>query len=96
MPDDERQVFVTALVRRWITYERQRHRVPRRQANLLGPRQTPLDKPVVPEPALHGWARQLTQEWNISTDDLPGMFDQLNRGQSAKVVNADDIPCGCG
>jgi len=93
LPDDERHDFVTALVRQWITYDGN-------ATAFLGDRQiylvlgqTPLGKPVVvPESALHGWARQLTQEWKISTDDLPDVFDQLNRGQSAEVVNADGIP----
>ena len=54
---------------------------------------TPLGKPVIiPEPALDGWMKQLTQDWKISPDDLPDVTDQLNRGQSAEVINQDGIP----
>ncbi len=39
-----------------------------------------------------GWVRELTEEWKVSPDDLPDIFDQLNRGQSAEAVNGDGIP----
>jgi len=54
---------------------------------------TPLGKPhPVPEPCLSGWVKQLTQDWKLDPDDLPDIFDQLNRGQSAEVTNAEGIP----
>jgi hypothetical protein len=93
LPSDERNDVVTALVRQWITYDGHATVfLPDRQIYLvLG--HTPLGKPVVvPEPGLHGWARQLTQDWQVAPDDLPDVFDQLNRGQSAEVVSAAGVP----
>jgi hypothetical protein len=54
---------------------------------------TPLGRPcVVPEPAGPGWVRRLTRDWKVSPDDLPEVLDQLNRGQSAEVVNGGGVP----
>lgn len=93
VPDDERDEFVTSLVRQWITYDGNATLfVGERQVFLvLG--QTPLGKPcIVPEPGLAGWVEQLRRDWKISPDDLPEVLDQLNRGQSAEVINGDGIP----
>ena len=92
-PEDERADYVTSLVRQWITYDGH-------ATLLLGDRQvylvlgrTPLGNPcIVPEPGLSGWVRELTEDWQISPDDIPGLIDQLNRGQSAEAVNAEGIP----
>jgi hypothetical protein len=91
--DEERNELVTSLVRQWVTYSGH-------STLFIGDRQiyldianTPLGKPViVPEPALHGWTRQLTEDWKVDPDDLPGVFEQLNRGQSTEVVNTDGVP----
>jgi ribosomal protein S27E len=93
VPDDERDEFVTSLVRQWITYDGNATAfVGERQAYLVLGR-TPLGKPcVVPEPGLAGWVEQLRRDWRIGPDDLPEVLDQLNRGQSAEVVNGDGIP----
>jgi hypothetical protein len=54
---------------------------------------TPLGKPcIIPEPGLHGWMNRLREDWKISPADLPEVIDQLNRGQSAEVVNSDGVP----
>lgn len=91
--DEQRDEIVTSLVRQWVTYDG--------HATLfLGDRQcyldiarTPLGKPVVvPEPALRGWTRQLIEDWKVDPEDLPGMFEQLNRGQSAEVINIAGMP----
>jgi hypothetical protein len=91
--DSEQGDFATSLVRQWITYDG--------NATLfLGQRQiyvmlgnTPLGKPVpIPEPAAHGWINQLARDWSVSSDDLPEIFGQLNRGQSAETVNGDGVP----
>jgi hypothetical protein len=85
--------LATSLVRQWITYDG--------NATLfLGERQlylvldkTLLGKPcLIPEPALPGWTKGLLRDWKIQPEDLSEVFDQLNRGQSAEVVNADELP----
>src|SRR5262249_40433671 len=93
IPEGERADFATSLVRQWITYDGSATVfVGGRQVYLVLGR-TPLAKPcVVPEPALYGWIKQLTRDWKISPDDLPEVLDQLNRGQSAEVVNGDGVP----
>jgi len=54
---------------------------------------TPLGKScIIPAPGLVGWTKQLTEDWKIDPDDLDEIFDQLNRGQSAEVINGDGIP----
>lgn len=93
LTDDERGEFTTSLVRQWVTYDGN-------AALFLGDRQfylvlgrTPLGRPVVtPEPALPGWVRDLTGDWKVDPDELPGVFEQLNRGQSAEVVNGEGVP----
>jgi hypothetical protein len=93
IPQGEREDFVTSLVRQWLTYDGT-------AAVFLGDEQvylalgrTPLGRPCVdPEPAGQGWVRRLTRDWRISPEDLPEVLDQLNRGQSAEVVNGDGVP----
>jgi hypothetical protein len=93
IPEGQREDIATSLVRQWLTCdgnatvflgEEQVHLV-------LG--RTPLGRPcAVPEWAGHGWVRQLTRDWWVSPDDLPEVLGQLNRGQSAEVVNEDGVP----
>jgi hypothetical protein len=91
--ESERQDYVTSLVRQWITYDGNATLFTDEHQVYLVLGKTPLGKPcVVPEPGLPGWMNQLTQDWKINPDDLPCIIDQLNRGQSAEVTNADGIP----
>jgi hypothetical protein len=93
IPEDERRDFVTSLVRQWVTYDGNATVFVGNQQVYLVLGKTPLGKPcIVPEPGLHGWTKQLTGDWKVSPDDLPAVFDQLNRGQSAEVVNGDGTP----
>jgi hypothetical protein len=93
IPEGERGDLATSLVRQWITYGG-------RATLFLGERQvylvlgrTPLGKPcVVREPAPQGWLKQLTLGWKVRPDDLPAALGQLNRGQSAEVINGEDVP----
>jgi hypothetical protein len=93
IPEGEREEFATSLVRQWLTYDGS-------AAVFLGEEQvyavlgrTPLGRPcVLPEPAGSGWVRRLTRDWKVSPDDLPEVLDQLNRGQSAEVVNGAGVP----
>jgi len=93
IPEGEREDVATSLVRQWITYDGSATLFVGEQQVYLDLGRTPLGNPcVVPEPALQGWMRQLTQDWKVSPDDLPEILDQLNRGQSAEVVNGDGVP----
>lgn len=93
LPDGERQDFVTSLVRQWISYDGHAtffiagHQVD------FPLRYTPLGKPCcLPVPVLTDWTPVLTGDWKISPDELPEIYEQLNRGQSTEVTNRDGIP----
>jgi hypothetical protein len=93
VPDDEREDFVTSLVRQWVTYDGCASVFFDEEQFYLVLRQPPLGKPcVMAEPAPPGWLSELTREWKLSPDDLPDVLDQLNRGQSAEVVNSEGLP----
>jgi hypothetical protein len=93
IPEREREDLVTSLVRQWITYEGHATLFVGEQQVYLVLGKTPLGKPcLVPEPALPGWMNRLREDWKISPDDLPDILDQLNRGQSAEVINGDGVP----
>jgi hypothetical protein len=54
---------------------------------------TPFGEPyIVPEPPLYGRVNRLREDWKISSDELPDIIDQLNRGQGAEVINSDGVP----
>ena len=93
IPEAEWGDLATSLVRQWVSYDGNATLfLGGRQVYLvLG--QTPLGKPcVVPLAAPEGWLKQLSREWKVRSDDLPEVLDQLNRGQSAEVINADGVP----
>ena len=93
LPGGERADVATSLVRQWLTYEGHATLFLDDEQVYLDLGRTPLGKPcVVPEPAGHGWVRQLARDWKVHPDDLPEVLDQLNRGQSAEVVSADGVP----
>lgn len=93
IPDDERNDCVTSLVRQWITYDGNATVFLGDQQIYLVLGKTPLGQPcIVPAPALGRWTKQLTQDWKIDPDDFPDIFEQLNRGQSAEVINSDGVP----
>lgn len=93
IPEDEQRDLATSLVRQWITYEG-------KAVLFLGQRQsyhclgrTPLGKRTVStEYVPPDWNRVLTEDWKISPDDLPNVFEQLNCGQSAEITNTEGIP----
>ncbi len=93
IPEDERRDLATSLVRQWITYDG-------RATLFLGGEQvyfilgrTPLGRfTLKPVPGLPGWLGQLTADWRIHPDALPEVFEQLNRAQSAEVINEDGVP----
>jgi hypothetical protein len=91
--EEEREDVATSLVRQWLTCEGNATLFLGEEQVYLVLGRTPLGKPCVfPESAGHGWVRQLTRDWKISPDELPEILGQLNRGQSAEVVNADGVP----
>ncbi|MBI3467474.1 MAG: hypothetical protein HY000_31075, partial [Planctomycetes bacterium] len=90
---DEREDGVTSLVRQWMTYDGNATVFIGDQQVYLTLGKTPLGRPcIVPEPAFATWTKQLTLDWGIDPDDLEDVFDQLNRGQSAEVINSDGVP----
>jgi hypothetical protein len=91
--ESDQEDFTTSLVRQWITYGGNATLfLEEQQINFfLG--QTPLGKPrVQPEPGRPGWVNQLTQDWKISSEQIPDILNLLNRGQSAEVTNAVGLP----
>ncbi len=92
VPASGREDLATSLVRQWVTYDGQACLFLGGQAVSFTLGRTPLGKPrVALEPGLPGWMSQLTRDWKIAADDLPGVLDQLNRGQSAEVTNAEGV-----
>jgi hypothetical protein len=93
LPPGEQGDLATSLVRQWVTYDGHACLFLVGQVVYFDLGRTPLGKPrLVPEPGLPGWLNVLTRHWKIEPDDLPGIFDQLNRGQSAEVTNAEGVP----
>lgn len=93
IPEDEREDFATSLVRQWITYDGNATVFLGEQQVYLVLGKTPLGQScIVPEPAQPGWMSRLREDWKISADNLPEIIDQLNRGQSAEVINDDGVP----
>ena len=93
LPEAEWGGLATSLVRQWITYDGNATLFLDEQQVYLGLGRTPLGKPtIIPAPGLGGWTKQLTQDWKIDSDELDEIFDQLNRGQSAEIINRDGIP----
>jgi hypothetical protein len=93
LPVDERRDLATSLVRQWITYDGHATLFVGGQQVYLILGKTPLGRPrIVPETELLDWENQLTQRWHIASQELPRVFAQLNRGQSAEVINAEGVP----
>ena len=85
--------LATSLVRQWVSYDGNATLFLGGSQVYLVLGQTPLGKPcVVPLAAPEGWLKQLSREWKVRPDDLPEVLDQLNRAQSAEVVNGDGVP----
>jgi hypothetical protein len=93
LPEKERRDLVTSLVRQWITYDGHATLFVGGQQVYLILGKTPLGRPrFVPETDRLDWEHQLTERWHIAAQDLPDVFAQLNRGQSAEVTNAEGVP----
>lgn len=93
VPQEEQEEVVTSLVRQWLTYDGNAALFVGDQQVYLSLGTTPLGKPcVVPVPAPPGWLRRVSEDWKISSEELPEVAAQLNRGQSAEVVNEEGVP----
>jgi hypothetical protein len=93
VPDNLRGDFATSLVRQWITYDGNATLFfGEKQIYFVLSSPSPEQYHVVSEPETPGWISQLNEHWKISSDDLPEVIEQLNRGQSAEVINRDGVP----
>jgi hypothetical protein len=93
VPFGERADLATSLVRQWVTYDGHAFLFLGGQGVFFDLGMTPLGRPrLVPEPGLTGWLKVVTGDWKVDPGDLPEVFDQLNRGQSAEVTNAEGVP----
>src|SRR5438105_2881812 len=93
VPEPDRRDFVTALVRQWISYDGSATLFVGDQQLYLQLEITPLGNYRVSlSPDSKGWNQRILDDWNISPDDLPDVLAQLNRGQSAEVINQEGIP----
>jgi hypothetical protein len=92
IPDSDRGDLVTSLVRQWQTYDG-------RATFFLGGRQvelalgrTPLGKTHVRTQSVDPqFMRLLRRDYKIRLDETPDIAGQLNRAQSADVINPDGI-----
>jgi hypothetical protein len=92
VPDAVIDELATSLVRQWITYDGNATLFLAGQQIYLILSKTPQGEPcIVPEPALPSWKRQLIRDWKIGPEELAAAFEQLNRGQSAEVINAEGV-----
>jgi hypothetical protein len=91
--EDEKQDLITSLVRQWISYAG--HAI-----LFLGDLQFGLDLKKTPlggiclnpEPREPEWLALYAHDWKIKSEDVPMIFAQLNRGQSAEAINAEGLP----
>jgi hypothetical protein len=85
--------FITSLVRQWITYDGNATWFFGEEQLHFAHRHTPLGKPQLATQRIPpGWFAELQRQWKIAPEEFPGIIEQLNRGQSAETVNAEDVP----
>jgi hypothetical protein len=89
----EQEDLATSLVRQWLTYDGNATLfLGGEQLNLRLDR-SPLGKlRILEEVAPPAGVRWLAEQWKIDPQELPDLYAQLNRGQSADVINDDGIP----
>lgn len=89
-----RNELVTSFVRQWVTYDGNATFFRSREVQLyfvLG--KTALGQPrVISEAIPARCLNWLTLDWKVDPDELPGIIEQLNRGQSAEFTNDEGIP----
>lgn len=91
--DEEREELVTSVVRQFATYDGHAVVFGNGCPIYLHLAVTPLGKPSLGHeaPGL-SWVRELVEDWRVDPEELPDIFQQLNRGQSADVVSLDGLP----
>ncbi len=88
----EREELVTSLVRQWTTYDGQAALFIGEQPYFFPLVHTPLGRPhTTPSQGPRDWLGIVATDWNIDPEELPDVASQLNRGQSAEVVNRDGV-----
>ncbi|HEX4591653.1 MAG TPA: hypothetical protein VH120_17075 [Gemmataceae bacterium] len=89
----ERGDFVTSLLRQWLTYDgHATFFLDEGRQVYLALEKTPLGKPRVGTEWIEsGLVKLLLEHWRVGPEDVPELIDQLNRGQSADVVNSDGL-----
>ncbi|HEX4591654.1 MAG TPA: hypothetical protein VH120_17080 [Gemmataceae bacterium] len=93
-PAIDRGDFITSLVRQWITYEGRATFFPDESRQVFADVITsPLGKTKVgiAPVSTAGWFIWLKRDWKIGPEELAEVIDQLNRAQSAEVVNSDGL-----
>ena len=89
----ERGDLATSLVRQWITYDSKATLfIGEQQIYLALAKNVAGGIGILREAFRHGWTNTLTQDWKIDPEEFPDIFGQLNRGQSAEVINSEGIP----
>ncbi len=93
LPEHKLPDLVTSLVRQWVTYHDKATLFLEEDELYLRLGKTPLGKlSVIEEPVLCGWMGRIIRDWEIDPEEVPEIIEQLNRGQSAEVTNAQGIP----
>ena len=86
---DLRDELATSLVRQWVSNDGHAGIItPTHQFWLqVVPRSDGVE--VRCRPVKRNWGRVLSQKWDLSEDEIPGLFHQLNLCQSVLCRNAD-------
>jgi hypothetical protein len=97
LPEEKRQDLATSLVRQWVTYDGHAALIVGKGEIYLTLVTTPsgeldIDPQFPLESAFPAWIKRLKEDWKINPEQLPDLFAQLNRGQSAEVINGDGVP----
>ncbi len=88
--DTERKDWLTSLLRQWISYDGQAALFFQGRQVQFTLQYTPLGKPYCnPRPIHPDWAPALVERFNIHPENLLEAFDQLNRCQTADVVDRE-------
>lgn len=91
-PANEREDFLTSLIRQWITYDGNATFLFGDEQIYLSLARTPLGRLCIrEEPVVQGWSQQLQEDWKINPEDLSDIMAQLSLGQSAEVTNSEGV-----
>lgn len=88
----ERDGLATSLVRQWITYDNHATLFIGEQQIYLSLEHKTTGYQLAQETQMSAWIKWLTEDWSIVAEDVSDVLGQLNRGQSAEVVNREGHP----